>query len=62
MNSQKHKKQSENAKESIKNNNRFSRPENRNTNLHNKKFNSNAAYYEEVYNTKWKDLREYKKI
>ena len=58
-----YKKQSENAKESIKNNNRFSRPENRNTNLHNSKFNSNATYYEEVYNTKWKDLRDdkYKK-
>ncbi|WP_440613442.1 radical SAM/SPASM domain-containing protein [Candidatus Pelagibacter sp. HIMB1748] len=58
-----YKKQSENAKESVKNNSRFSRPENRNTNLHNSKFNSNATYYEEVYNTKWKDLKndEYKK-
>ena len=53
-----YKKQSENAKESVKNYDRFAMPDNRNTNLHNKKFNSNASYYEEIHNTKWKDLRD----
>ena len=59
-NSKAYKKQSENAKESIKNYDQFSMSENRNTNLHNREFNSNASYYEEICNTKWKDLRDEK--
>ena len=53
-----YKKQSKIAKDSVKNYDRFSMSKNRNSNLHNGEFNSNASYYEEVYNTKWKDLRD----
>ena len=57
-NSKAYVKQSEKAKESIKNYDNFSMSDNRNTNLHNVEFNSNASYYEEIYNTKWKELRD----
>ena len=51
-------KQSENAKDSLENYNRFAMPENRNTNLHNHKFNSNASYYEKICSSEWKSLRD----
>ena len=62
MNSQKHTKNNQKTLKVYKNNNDF-QDQKIEIQIFIIKFNSNGTYYEEVYNTKWKDLRndEYKK-